>query len=381
MPKIVGFTIHSLEVPFRKPFKHAAAERHSSESLYLECRLDSGESGFGEALPRDYVTGETRDGAVELLRDEILPRLVGRSFESLADVITFLQECDGKAPADWLDPARRQTAAWCAVDLALLDAIGRATGEPVRLSPERTLPESLRYSVVISSDAKAGKLLLMRLFGFRQAKLKVEADDAVDAVRRTRKFLGKRCEVRTDANMAWNVEEAIEAIRAMAAEGVFSHEQPVPADDFEGLARLVRETDADIMVDESLHDAESLDKLINLKACSAVNVRVSKCGGLVAARARCQQAAAAGLTLQVGCQVGETSLLSAAHLILMMAVPGVRYAEGCFGKHLLGEDPAEPLLQFGLGGSPPDLPDKPGLGVTINREALDRYSTSSVAIE
>jgi L-alanine-DL-glutamate epimerase-like enolase superfamily enzyme len=209
----------------------------------------------------------------------------------------------------------------------------------------------------------------------------VEAHDAVASVRRTRKLLGKRCEIRTDANMAWSVDQAIEEIRSMASDGVCSHEQPISADDLDGLARLVRETDADIMVDESLHDAESLDNLIALKACTAVNVRISKCGGLVAARERCLQATSEGLVLQIGCQVGESSLLSAAQLILLSVVRDVRYAEGCFGEHLLGNDPAEPLLQFDRGGKPPSIPTQPGLGVTINREILHRFARNPLTIE
>ena len=100
------------------------------------------------------------------------------------------------------------------------------------------------------------------------------------------------------------------------------------------------------MVDEGLTDRDSLRRLITHRACTAVNVRISKCGGLVAASARCREALDAGLMLQVGCQVGESSLLSAAHLALLSALapltPGVRFAEGCFGRHLLREDPATP---------------------------------------
>jgi hypothetical protein len=58
--------------------------------------------------------------------------------------------------------------------------------------------------------------------------------------------------------------------------------------------------------------------------------------------------------LQLGCQAGESSLLSAAHLTLLSPLgPGVRYSEGCFGRHLLREDPVSPLVQFGYGGRPP----------------------------
>jgi hypothetical protein len=57
------------------------------------------------------------------------------------------------------------------------------------------------------------------------------------------------------------------------------------------------------------------------------------------------------------------------------------YAEGCFGYHLLREDPAEPVLQFGYGGRPPAKPNGPGLGVTINEEVLRRWTVQEVIVD
>jgi L-Ala-D/L-Glu epimerase len=92
----------------------------------------------------------------------------------------------------------------------------------------------------------------------------------------------------------------------------------------------------------------------------------------------------AGLLLQVGCQVGESSLLSAAHLALLSALapltPGVRYAERCFGRHLLREDPVSPLVQFGYGGRPPPRPPEAGLGVRIDQVMLVRWAVDQAKV-
>ncbi len=373
---IKGFELLAVELPFRKPFKHAAAERRSSYSLLLRCETDTGAHGFGESLPREYVTGESRDGAFELLADTVLPRLVGRRFESLEAVKSFLAEADGKAPPGWVPPDTPQTAAWAAVDLALLDGFGKAFGEPVRLRADNSLPPGFRYSVVFSAASgfdAVKSLLKMRLYGFRQAKLKIEKGSDVETARLARRLLGPGCDLRVDANMAWTVEEAVGAMKALSRFGITSFEQPLAARDIEGLARLVRETGLGVMVDESLNDADSLSALVDSGGCTAVNVRISKCGGLMAAYNRCRRAIEAGLTVQVGAQVGETSLLSAAQLVLIGAVKRVRYGEGCFGRHLLKEDPFVPLVQFGYGGRPPELPAGPGLGVVVDPAVLDRW--------
>jgi len=385
MPSILAFELFVLDLPFKKPFKHAAADRNSSHSIMLKCITDSGHKGYGESLPRDYVTGETREASVRHLRENILPKLLGRTFDSFADLLKFLQSCDGKAPADWLDPAVPQTAAWAAVDLALLDAFGNAFDHPVRLNDQE--PDgNFRYSGVCSSDRglKALKtLLLLRLYGIRAIKLKVEntTAEALAAARLCRVVMGGGCDIRVDANMAWDQETAIDAMQSLSRYGIRSFEQPLAAEDTNGMARLIRETGLEVMADESFNDRLSLQQLIAVGGCSSINVRIAKCGGLIAAYNRCQEALAAGLKIQVGCQVGETSLLSSAQLLLIAAVGKVTYGEGCFGLHLLREDPVQPLKQFGYGGRPPAFPQGSGLGIEVNEEILNRYCSERIRIE
>ena len=393
MLRVAELELFAVDLPFRVAFRHAAATRLTSESVFLRMRLDSGAEGWGECLPRAYVSGESREEAFALLRDTVLPALVGHTFGSPAEVVSFLEKCDGKAPPEWVAPQVPQSSAWCAVDLSLIDAFGHATRKPARLdvadrgrSPGRP-PRRVRYSGVVSADhgtRYAVSLLKMRAFGFSQVKLKVERENALTAARTARRILGRRIDLRVDANMAWTLEQALTAIRELRTVGIESYEQPIAANDIAGLSRLVRESSAGILVDEGLTDRQSLQNLIAHRACTAVNVRISKCGGLIAAYARCREALDAGLTLQVGCQVGESSLLSAAHVTLLAALapldPGVRYAEGCFGRHLLREDPASPPVQFRYGGRPPAIPAGPGLGVGISRATLERWAVDRARV-
>jgi hypothetical protein len=127
MPTVTELELFAVDLPFRVAFRHAAATRLTSESLFL---LDGGAEGWGECLPRSYVSGESREDAFALLRDTILPALVGRAFGSLTDVVAFLEKCDGKAPPEWVAPEVPQSSAWCGVDLGLIDAFGHAAREP-----------------------------------------------------------------------------------------------------------------------------------------------------------------------------------------------------------------------------------------------------------
>jgi L-alanine-DL-glutamate epimerase-like enolase superfamily enzyme len=131
MPTVTELQLFAVDLPFKTAFRHAAAARTTSESLFLRMTLDSGVDGWGEALPRAYVSGESRQDAFALLRDQVLPALIGRTFQSLPEVFSFLEKCDGKAPSEWVPPHVPQTSAWCCVDLALLDAFGRESGDLV----------------------------------------------------------------------------------------------------------------------------------------------------------------------------------------------------------------------------------------------------------
>ncbi|MEZ5312618.1 MAG: enolase C-terminal domain-like protein [Thermoanaerobaculia bacterium] len=383
MTEISGFELFATDLPFRVAFKHSAAARTGSESLFLRCRLADGTEGWGESLPREYVTGESRDAAFERLAGTILPALVGRSFADLSAVEAFLAGCDGRAPRELVDPATPQTAAWCAVDLALLDSFGRAEGARPLAGESQHLPAGLRYSGVLSAETgwkKSLLLLLHRLLGFRAIKLKVGPETGAREIRRIRRWLGRGIELRADANMGWSFEQARTRMPEMARAGVVSFEEPIAADDLDGMSRLVAETGLELMADESFSTRESLDELVARRAATAVNARISKCGGLVATLARCREARAAGLVVQVGCQVGESSLLSAAHLRLTAAVGEVRFAEGCFGTLLLDEDPGRPEVRFHRGGRAPGSPGGPGLGVAIDRDCVARHSSRSLAI-
>jgi L-alanine-DL-glutamate epimerase-like enolase superfamily enzyme len=380
MPRIVGIELCELDLPFRRAFRHAAASRARSESLFVRFMTDGGHLGYGETLPRSYVTGETREGTFDLLAQRILSRVLGLGFDAFDEVRDFLARCDGKAPGTWVDAGTAQTAAWCAVDLALLDTFGRAFGVDLGRglptasegAPSGEWPDGLRYGLVLSEDAWRRQLLTLleaRLFGLHDVKVKVSGQ-SLQGVRLARRVLGAGARLRLDANMGWSVDEARSAIAALGRTRVDTVEQPLAARDLDGMARLTA-AGVPVVADESCHDAASLERLIAARACRGVNVRIVKCGGLVATVARARRALTAGLTLQIGCQVGETSLLSAAQLALVRTLGrGISCVEGCYGQRLLETDPVRPLLQFGRGGRPPETPAGPGLGMELDLAAL-----------
>ena len=125
-----------------------------------------------------------------------------------------------------------------------------------------------------------------------------------------------------------------------------------------------------------MRDAENL---VREHACDVFNVRVSKCGGLLPSLEISEFGLSAGLKVQVGAQVGETSLLSAAGRHLALHLAELESAEGSFGTYLLSEDITTEPVMFGDGGRG-SLVLGPGLGVSVNDQTLERLATEVIRI-
>jgi L-alanine-DL-glutamate epimerase-like enolase superfamily enzyme len=233
------------------------------------------------------------------------------------------------------------------------------------------------YDAVLPFSAPAALPLLalaIRTLGLTNVKLKVgrDLDDDLDRLRLLRRLLGGGVDLRVDANCAWTAEQALAAIERMRPYRISVVEQPVAADDLDGLQRLTAACPELIAVDESLRTVAEARTLIDAKACDAFNVRVSKCGGLRASMRIAEIAADAGVTVIVGAQVGESGLLSAAgrHLAACVAP---RYLEGSAGRLLLREDITKERVVPGRGGRA--RPHQgPGLGISVAEDVLARHT-------
>jgi muconate cycloisomerase len=348
----------------------------------IRCVLDDGIEGFGEGVPREYVTGETIDSALELLRRSELPAQLEPCAE-FSRAVTLVERLQTAAiPGD--GRGCQGNAARCAVELAILDAAGKRFGQPLArvtelLSPELYAPrDRVRYSGAITS-ARGTKIFLtatvQRLYGFRQMKVKVgiAGYDDVARLRRIRRCMGRKVDLRVDANEAWSAAEAAVRIRELEPFGITSVEQPVPHADVGSLAQVRKQVQVPIMLDESLCSMPDAQQAAAQGTCDLFNLRLSKCGGFIRTLRLAQFARASGLTCQLGCQVGETALLSAAGRHFAASVADLRYLEGSYDRHLVHEALATRDITFGLGGWAPALCG-PGLGVTLDPEALKRVT-------
>ena len=376
---IVSLEAQHVRIRLRRPVKHASHSRTETDNLVVVCKLADGSVGYGEGVPREYVTGETIDGAMALIRASDL----AKQLPPCADFAEALAQAEGfrlnPVPGD--DRECQGNAARCAVELALLDAYGRMFGEPLinatrALAPELYEPsERVQYSgVILSTKGWKARLLALayRVQGFRQIKVKVgvAGTDDTRRLRALRRVLGGGREIRIDANEAWSPGEVLERIQALERFGIASVEQPVPHEEVEALAEVRRQTRVPIMLDESLCSMVDARRAVEAQTCDLFNLRLSKCGGFIPTLRLAQFAVQHGLGYQLGCQVGETAILSAAGRHFASSAKGVRNLEGSFDRHLVWDSLAQDDLTFGKGGWAPALIGC-GLGAKFDPARLD----------
>lgn len=387
--KPAELTAFHVRIPLRRPVRHASHARTSTDNLVIRCVLDDKTEGFGEGVPREYVTGETIDFALDLLRKSDLARQLGpcRDFAQavaqaerlqLETVEGDVRNCQGNA-------------ARCALELAVLDAYGRRFGEPLT-SVTRLLAGDLyqprpwvRYSGAIFSAHTPFKLFLatfrLGIWRFRQVKVKVgmEGHDDVYRLRRSREWLGRHVDLRLDANEAWPASQVVQRVAELQPFGISAVEQPVPHAEVDMLAHVRKQLSVPVMLDESLCSQVDAERAVARRTCDLFNLRLSKCGGFIPSLRLAQFAQRHGLGYQLGCQIGETALLSAAGRHFATSVANLRYSEGSYDRHMVREALGMRDITLRWGGWAPALTE-PGLGVQIDLAALERVTVSKVPL-
>ena len=368
--KITKSQIYRVHIPFKITFSHSKASRSESDGILLCLEDENGTQGWGECAPRDYVTGETIESAIDTIQKILLP-ISDLPYESFEDVIKSIHD-------NLPNLQRDEHAAFCAIELALLDLAGKHFEQSCSIVVGPLVHPSVKYSSVLSmEDLKAATMFseLTKKFGVQSVKVKVgdSLDLDLQVLGVVRKILGDECGLRVDANCAWTAEDALKTIETYEPYNLEGIEQPLAADDIDGLIWLTERSPVPIIVDESLASFEDAQMLIERKACHAFNIRVSKCGGLCNSTKIRDLAYENGIQCMMGAQVGETAILSAAGRHFATHSSDLLFLEGSFGSLLLESDIAEENLTFGPGGKG-DAIQGNGIGITIDSSKINELA-------
>lgn len=306
-----------VDVPLRRRFGIAGGGQESVTNAVVTVTLASGVAGHGEAAPFPAFNGETRD---DVLAAVVRARgaLEGARADRVRDASARLGDACAASPA-----------ARAALEVALLDAFAREAG--VRLDAlyggrETTLETDVTLPTGSVDEARDEAT---HLAAFRTLKIKVGGGDLDLDVRRVLAAANARPDatILLDANAGLDAAAALELLRALAARGVVPalFEQPVPADDLDGLARVARDGGVAVCADESVTTAADVPRLARAGAASVVNVKLMK-SGPVEAEAIALTARAHGLDLMIGGMV-EGRMAMGASACLAAGLGGFRYVD------------------------------------------------------
>lgn len=374
--KIASLTLASLRIPFRVVFKHAAAERDVTQSVLVIARSESGLLGYGEGCPRDYVTGETINSVVTFFehhREDLQARVT--SLPTLYEWLRIHEQDIESNPA-----------AWCALESALLDLIARHNTQTVEgLLGMPPLAGPFLYSAVLgATDVKqfAATLARYQKMGMRDYKIKLSGEASCDrgniAVLHAAGIMP--VQVRADANNLWtDLNVAHDYLKSLDYP-FMAIEEPLQPGQFTDLASLAASLATRIVLDESITRVDQLAQLPGAPEQWIINLRVSKMGGLLRSLRLANRCRQSGLALVVGAQVGETSLLTRAALIVAQASRDIVIAqEGAFSTLLLESDAVYPALMFGEKGeldiNSLQIDRALGFGLTPIPDLIARYGS------
>jgi O-succinylbenzoate synthase len=360
--RLEAVELRRIRLPLVAPFRTSFGTETDRDILLVRAHTSSGE-GWGEcaALAEPLYSAEYVDGAQQVLRRHLLPRLFARGRLGAAEV------------GEVLRPVIGHRMAKAAIEMAVLDAELRARGEAfaahlgaVREAVDCGVSVGIHPTVEQLLDAVEGYLAA----GYRRVKLKIEPGwdvEPVGAVRR--RFPDVPLQV--DANAAYALADA-RHLAKLDAFGLLLIEQPLPEEQVRAHAELAQVVRTPICLDESIVSAQAAADAIALGACAIVNIKPGRVGGYLEAVRVHDVCAALGVPVWMGGML-ETGLGRAGNLA-MAALPGFSLAgDTSASDRYYREDITEPfvMVQGQL-----RVPTGPGLGVTPDPGRLAEVTTS-----
>ena len=336
--QIVKINLFQCNTPFKLWFASPHTTRTKADSVIVELCFNNGIIGYGESAPRAYVTGETCLTVTDVIKNLFSHLLLGRTIHSVHDLESSLELLEKECIHRYRSP---YLSALGAIDIALFDALGKLQKVPVHaiLGPilGNETPHSLSIPM-LSSEKLQNLLHRLRTLDFQSLKIilgDVESDN-IERVRLIRSLFGVNMDIRIEANGKWTQQQAISNIEKLKRFNISAVEQPIVASDFEGLKEVRAATGVPVVADESMISISDAKKLIEMEACDIINIKISKCGGLLKSMRIADFARSKNVGRQVGAHVGETNILTRAGEHFCLTTPDVTCFEGF--SSLLFED-------------------------------------------
>jgi L-alanine-DL-glutamate epimerase-like enolase superfamily enzyme len=354
----------AVSLPMKKPVKMAGETVSRADNVFVRVEADNGAIGWGEAASAPTMTGETVASMMAAI-GHMAPGLLKRDASDFAGVSAAM---DAQMYGN--------SGAKAAIEIALHDLVGRVTGQPLHALLGGKQRERIALLAVIGSGDTAGDVREAqerRGAGFTIFKLKVGVDTPEADAERTRVVcaaLGSDVLISVDANQGFSADEGVRYARAVADSGLAFFEQPVPAHDLAGMARVAAASGVLIGADEGIHSPADIEHHHAAKAARGVSLKAIKLGGVRGVLEAGRLCERLGMNVNISCKTGESSVASAAALHVAAAVPALAWGLTITSPGL-SEDVVTDPLRIDHGHIA--VLNKPGLGVDVDERRVRRW--------
>ena len=360
---IQSIGLYKLIIPLKEPFVISLGAQYNAESIIVVIKTENNFTGYGECSPYMSINGESVDTCF----------IVG---QYLAKVLNQKDALDIKKCLQAMDKTiYGNSSIKSAFDMALYDIAAQYAGRPLYkfLGGKNNKELITDYTVSIGEAKKmAGDALKYKQQGFPVIKVKLGETTHKDAERihLIREAIGYEIPLRIDANQGWDVKTAITTLKELERYNIQHCEEPIPRWDFMRLRKVKKKSPIPIMADESCCNHHDAKRLIDLKACDMVNVKLGKSGGIYDALKIISLAEKAGMKMQVGAFM-ESRLGMTASAHLSLCSDSILHCD--FDTPLMfTEDPVSGGLTYHENGVV-KVPEAPGLGAWIEEDYLGKF--------
>lgn len=357
--------LFAIRLPLKVPFIVSYHRYDDMPSVIVKMTSACGHVGYGEAVADEHVTGESLESTISVIRHLLGPMLIGKNPMHLEQIHEAMDRAIRDVPA-----------AKAALDIACHDLVGKKFGLPVYEWIGGRYHDAFPVTHVLSigePEAMAREAKQQIEAGYTSVKMKVGVDVAsdVERVAAVRQAVGPGVPIRIDVNQGWvNAGKTLQAMKQLDGYDIDWVEQPVRADDFEGMVEVKSKINVPLMIDEGVRGMNEMRRLTMMQAAHKVNIKLMKCGGIYPAKKLLHVAEMSGIECQIGSMV-ESSVASSAGFHVAFSSKIVHSVE-LTGPLRFSED---------IGNLSYDLPhirlnDQPGLGIEVDEAVLERLTTA-----
>jgi L-alanine-DL-glutamate epimerase-like enolase superfamily enzyme len=378
-PRIRSIELTPIYVPFKESVRQSMASAEGGLGMALKaeeawlgedfviCRLmaKDGHTGLGEVFVYLPETGTTPNQIIDIIQNHLAKYVLGSNPFEVEKINQKME----------INVARNEVAKGL-LDMACYDLMGQIAGKPAyQFMGEKAVNELHLTALIPLTDMGTMKTLaqMAQKAGYRSFRYKLgkgvkEDRDISEMMRST---LGPEARLRVDYNQAYSPQEAVKAIKGIEPFKIDVAEQPVSATDFLGMRLVQKKVKTPLMAHESCFTLQDIHTLTELKAIGAVGVNSERPGGVSKALKAIAFAKSRGMGVVLHNQPLGISSAMQIHLGAV-SYPSLGYDMELYGHVMLEDDLISNRLDYHKGIA--KVPEQPGLGVTLDEEALKKYA-------